>query len=52
MAYPHIPNEQKKLDDKSENCIFFGYNDTTKGYMLYNPVTEKVIINGDIQFWI
>ena len=52
MAYPHIPDERrKKLDDKSEKCIFIGYSDTTKGYKLYNPVTEKVIISRDVQFF-
>ena len=52
VAYPHIPDERrKKLDDKSEKCIFIGYSDTTKGYKLYNPVTEKVIISRDVQFF-
>ena len=51
FACPHIPNKQKKkLDDKSQKCIFIGYNDVTKGYKLYNYVTKEVIISKDIQF--
>ncbi|TXG50951.1 hypothetical protein EZV62_023475 [Acer yangbiense] len=43
-------SERKKLDDKAEKCIFIGYSQVTKGYKLYNPVTEKVIVSRDITF--
>ena len=39
-----------KLDDKSQKCIFIGYNDVPKGYKLYNLVTKKVIMSKDVQF--
>lgn len=51
----HIPlyqmtGESKKLDDKSQKCIFIGYSEVTKGYKLYNLVTKEVIVSRDVQF--
>ena len=46
VAYAHIPDKlRKNLDNKGENCIFFGYSDESKAYKHYNPSTKKVIIN-------
>jgi hypothetical protein len=51
IAYTHIPFElRKKLDDRSEKCIFTGYNETSKVYRLYNPISKKVILNRDVNF--
>jgi hypothetical protein len=51
IAYAHIPSElRKKLDDKSEKCIFTGYSETSKAYRLYNPITKKLILSRDVQF--
>lgn len=51
IAYAHVPNHiRKKLDDKAEKCIFIGYSNVTKGYKLYNPKKEKVIISRDVIF--
>lgn len=38
------------LDDKSEKYIFISYNTVTKGYQLYNPIMEKVIVSRDVNF--
>jgi len=39
IRYTHIPSElRKKLDDRSEKCIFFGYSETSNVYRLYNPI--------------
>jgi hypothetical protein len=39
IAYAHIPSKlRKKLDDRSEKCIFTGYSETSKTYRLYNPI--------------
>jgi hypothetical protein len=47
----HIPSElRKKLDERSEKCIFTGYSETTKAYRLYNPITKKLILSRDVQF--
>ena len=51
IAYPHVPDElRKKLNNKAEKCIFIGYSLDTKGYKLYNPKTQKVIISPDVTF--
>jgi len=28
----------------SENCIFIGYNEQSKAYRLYNPITKKFVV--------
>jgi transposase InsO family protein len=51
IAYAHIPFElRKKLDDKSEKCIFSGYSETSKAYGLYNPISTKLILGRDVKF--
>jgi hypothetical protein len=51
IAYAHIPSElRKKLDDRSEKCIFTGYSETSKAYRLYNPISKKLILNRDVKF--
>lgn len=51
VAYAHVPDEKRqKLDDKGEKCIFLGYSDRTKGYKLFNPTTNVVIISRDVTF--
>jgi hypothetical protein len=51
IAYTHIPSElRKKLDDRSEKCIFTGYNETSKAYRIYNPISKKQILNRDVKF--
>eukprot|EP00253_Pinus_taeda_P031276 PITA_31276 len=52
LAYAHIPNQnRKKLDAKSELCIFIGYSETRKAYNLYNPLTNKLIVSTDVIFY-
>jgi transposase InsO family protein len=51
IAYAHLPSElRRKLDDRSEKCIFTSYSETSKSYRLYNPITKKLILNRDVQF--
>ncbi|KAJ0795409.1 putative RNA-directed DNA polymerase [Helianthus annuus] len=51
IAYSHIPKQHRgKLDDKVEKTIFIGYSENSKGYRLYNPTTNKVIISRDVTF--
>ena len=51
VVYAYVLDElRKKLDNKGEECIFFGYNDESKAYKLYNPLIKKVIINRYVQF--
>jgi hypothetical protein len=51
IAYAHVPSKlRKKLDDRSEKCIFTGYSETSKAYRIYNPITKKLILSRDVQF--
>jgi hypothetical protein len=51
VAFAHVPTEtRKKLDDRSERCIFVGYSEESRAYKLYNPITQKYVISRDVQF--
>lgn len=48
-AMIHVPKEKrKKLDDKSEEGIFLGYEQN--GYRIYNKTSKKVVIAKDVIF--
>jgi hypothetical protein len=50
-AWAHIPSEKRKaLDPQSTPCIFFGYLDDVKGYILIHPSTYRLIIECSVQF--
>ena len=50
-AYAHMPEEKrKKLDKKSERCIFIGYPNDSKGYKFYSPATKKMLLSRDALF--
>ena len=46
-----LPELRKKLDPKSEKCIFVGYPDGTKGFKLYNIQTKKFVRSRSVVFW-
>jgi hypothetical protein len=47
----HIPSEERsKLDSKSRQCIFLGYEKGVKGYKLCDPTINKVVISRDVVF--
>jgi hypothetical protein len=51
LCFTHIPQVKRdKLDRKAKAGIFVGYSNVTKGYRVYQPATEKVIISRDIKF--
>uniref|UniRef100_A0A2N9F9A0 CCHC-type domain-containing protein n=1 Tax=Fagus sylvatica TaxID=28930 RepID=A0A2N9F9A0_FAGSY len=51
LAYVHISGEDKsKLDPKSKKCIFLGFKKGVKGYKLWDPVAQKVVISRDVVF--
>ena len=51
IAYVHIPKQKRhKLDAKSSPFVFVGYDENTKGYRVYNPLTNKVQIARDVCF--
>ena len=38
VAYAHVPEEmRRKLDDKSQKCIFVGYSEESKAYRFIIP---------------
>ncbi|KAL6313137.1 hypothetical protein AAG906_019607 [Vitis piasezkii] len=48
-AYVHIPNEERsKLDAKSRQCIFLGYQKRVKDFKLWDPKANKVVISRDV----
>jgi len=50
-TFAHVPTElRKKLDSRSEKCIFTGYSEKHKAYKIYNPVTKKVVVSRDVKF--
>ena len=49
VAYAHVPAQQRtKLEDRSKKLVFIGYDGKTKGYKLFNPVTNKVLVSRDV----
>jgi len=51
VAHVHIADEKRaKLDDKSEKFIFVGFDQSSKGYKLYNPNNNKIVISRDVVF--
>jgi hypothetical protein len=50
-CYALIPKEiRRKLDARSQKCIFLGYSNTTKGYCLYDETNNKFILSRDVIF--
>ena len=41
---------RRKLDNRSQKCIFIGYSEESKAYRLYNPITKKYVISRDVLF--
>ena len=39
-----------ELDAKSRQCIFLRYHKGIKGFKLYDPMANKVVISGDVIF--
>ncbi len=51
VAFVHVPKETRtKLDSKGVKCIFISYCEETKGYILYNLISQYVIINHGVIF--
>jgi len=51
IAYAMVHSQlRRKLDDKSEKCVFVGYSTQSKAYKLYNPVNGKVLVSRDVIF--
>ena len=51
IAYAHVPDVlRRKLDEKAIKLRFIGYDQNTKGYRLYDKVSQKVYKRRDVTF--
>jgi hypothetical protein len=49
VVYAHISDQKRtKLDDKSKKLIFIDYDEKSKAYNLYDPLTKKVHVSCDV----
>lgn len=42
--------KRKKLNDKTEKCVFLDVSETSKAFKLFNPQTEEIVISRDVVF--
>ena len=50
-AFVHVPkDERSKLDAKTRQCIFIGYDLDEFGYRLYDLIEKKLMRSRDIIF--
>ncbi|XP_062544966.1 uncharacterized protein LOC134211764 isoform X2 [Armigeres subalbatus] len=50
-AMAQVPKQRRlKLDPKSREAVFVGYDENTKGYRLYDPQSQKVFISREVWF--
>ena len=45
-----LPKKRKKMDKRSEKCIFVGYDNQHRGYRLYLPSSRVVFVSKDVKF--
>jgi hypothetical protein len=51
LCYLHIPKEHRsKLESKTKSCFFLGYDEQSKAYRAFDPITRKFHISRDIVF--
>jgi hypothetical protein len=51
IAWAHISDEKRKsLQPKSAKCIFVGYSEDVKGYIILQPHCNEIIIRRDVKF--
>ena len=46
VVTPHL----KKLDDRSRKLVYFGVEDGSKAYRLYDPASNKIVVSRDTVF--
>lgn len=51
ISHVHVPdNRRVKLENKSLKCIFFGVNEESKAYRLFDPISQRIIVSRDAIF--
>ncbi|KAE8683930.1 hypothetical protein F3Y22_tig00111166pilonHSYRG00365 [Hibiscus syriacus] len=46
-----LAGKRSNLDAKSKECIFLGYKKGVKGFKLWDPIVEKIMISRDVVFY-
>ena len=50
IAYALVPHKGRaQLDDHGVKYVFVGYDESSKGYKLYNPSNNKVVVSRDVE---
>ena len=47
----YLLRKEKKLDEKSQKCVFLGYSDVTKGYRFLDVKTNKLVVSRYVIFY-
>ena len=47
----YLLRKEKKLDEKSQKCLFLSYSDVTKAYWLLDVKTNKLVVSRDVIFY-
>ena len=50
LTYAHIMTTRTKYDPTSQKLVFVGYDNSTKGYKLWNPSSKRTVISTDVVF--
>jgi hypothetical protein len=51
VCYAHVPDEKrKKLDVKSEKCVFLGLSNVSKACIVENVSTKRIFTSRDVKF--
>lgn len=52
IAFAQVPAAQrKKLDARSGQYVFVGYDDTSRGYKLFDVAGKKILTSRDVKFY-
>jgi hypothetical protein len=51
ISYLHVPKDsRKKLDSKTQKCLFLRYDEESKVYRLYDHKRQKIVLSRDVIF--
>jgi hypothetical protein len=51
ITWVHIPDEKRKaFQPKSEKCVFVGYSEDVKGYIILQSHCNEIILRRDVKF--